>query len=252
MTLWVVAASSSVAASPGPGVVHDAGIAVPATVVEAPSAESSAATGESAVGWSTTASLEQLPLGEASTPLLRDTEAGSSGGGGWVLRTLSALGVVIFLMFGLRWLVTKASGVSGTFRAQLGAGGRAPSGVLFVLGRYPVSRGLSLVLVRIDRRVLLLSQSGDGFRTLSTFDDPERVASLVRASKDASGASASAGFAKLLKSLERDPSVTGESLPVGSDGNSTGDTGGVPTDVIVETKSRASNRASGRRTDLEA
>lgn len=164
---------------------------------------------------------EALSLGMPSEPALtRSGEASgsdSSSGlaGGWVVRTLGALGAVIALMLGLRWMLQHAGRASGSFRAQLGAGGRSPSGVLFVLGRYPVSRGMSLVLVRVNTRVLLLSQSAEGFRTLSELTDTDEVAQIIRQTEHAGGGSATAGFEKMLRSLAGDRTLLDE--PTGNE-----------------------------------
>lgn len=147
-------------------------------------------------------STETLPLGTR--------EGGGVSNGSWLARTAGALVLVIGLIFGVKWLMKKAAGTTGSFRGQLGAGGRAPSGVLFVLGRYPVSRGLTLVLVRLDRRVLLLSQSSDGFATLAEVTDAEEVASISRKCSDEAGTSAAARFASELGRARRDPAIVGE------------------------------------------
>jgi hypothetical protein len=65
--------------------------------------------------------------------------------------------------------------------------------VLEVLGRYPVGRGANLVLLKLDRRVLLLCQlHGKGgpqgaMSTLCEITDPEEVASILVKTRDAQG-----------------------------------------------------------------
>lgn len=130
----------------------------------------------------------------------------SSSAGSWT-RVLAALGVVIALIFVVRFVVKRAVATTG-LRGQFGAAGRAPSGVLEVLGRYPISRGQSLVLLRVDQRVLLLSQSGGGFRTLAHFDEPTDVASLLMKTRDEESESLSGRFKHMLSAFERDPSMT--------------------------------------------
>src|SRR5690606_17527054 len=107
------------------------------------------------------------PAGDSSPP---DLPPEPTAPASWT-RVLGALSVVIGLIFAVRFLVKRLASTGG-LRGQFGAAGRAPSGVLEVLGRYPISRGHSLVLLRVDQRVLLLSQSGAGFRALADFDDP--------------------------------------------------------------------------------
>lgn len=119
-----------------------------------------------------------------------------------LMRTVLACGVVVGLAVVAAWGVRKAAGSSGSLMATLGAGGRAPSGILSILGRYPVGRGQTLVLLQCDRRVLLLSQcrtrGGASFSTLAEFTDPIEVASLVAKSRDGGGHSAQAQFAAAL------------------------------------------------------
>ena len=60
----------------------------------------------------------------------------------------------------------------------LARGGR-PSGVLEILGRYPIARGQQLVLLRLVSRVVLLHQSRNGLTTLSEVTDSDEVAALL-------------------------------------------------------------------------
>ncbi len=170
---------------------------------------------------------ENKPLGEHraanragsnkdATPLRRDTgdaaqapntELGMANG---ATRTLAALAAVVGLILIVRWFVRRMSLRVGGLAGQLGAGGRAPSGVMEVLGRYPVGKGQSLVLLRLDRRVLLLSQSAQGFAALTEIDDPQEVASLVVKTADDESASLAARFKSILSSFERDPSLAGD------------------------------------------
>ncbi|MCX5689272.1 MAG: hypothetical protein NTV94_05690 [Planctomycetota bacterium] len=95
---------------------------------------------------------------------------------------LGALGLVIASILAIGALVRRVAPASGLMGA-LGARGRAPSGVLEVLGRYPVSRGSMLVLLKLDRRVLLVNQAcgrgGTTMTTLTEITDPAEVAALV-------------------------------------------------------------------------
>lgn len=123
------------------------------------------------------------------------------------LRVLGALTVVVALIFAMRAALGRIASRGG-LRAQLGAGGRAPSGILEVLGRYPVSRGQTLVLLRLDQRVMLLGQSSSGFRTLADFTDPSEVASLLMRTRDEDSESLSGRFRHMLSKFERDPAMT--------------------------------------------
>lgn len=126
--------------------------------------------------------------------------------GHWTVRTAAGLGVLAAMLWGLKWSA-KRLGAGLGLAAQLGPAGRAPQGLLEVLGRYPVSRGHSLVLLKLDRRVLLLGQSPSGFTTLSELTDAEDVASVLTKAADADGASMSRRFSELLRGMERDPSL---------------------------------------------
>lgn len=155
---------------------------------------------------------ERLPIGSAAasrTERAASAAGGASGGasdGGWALRTIGALTITLGAIFATRWGLRKLA-VSGGLAGQLGAGGRAPSGVLEVMARYPVGRGQTLVLLRMDRRVLLLSQTSQGFSTLAEVTDAEEVASLIVRTRDEEGESLSSRFAGVLRSMERDEAV---------------------------------------------
>lgn len=131
----------------------------------------------------------------------------SSIGSDPVLRTIGSLAFVIAIIFGLRWFLTRTSRITGGLRSQLGAGGRAPAGILQILARYPIARGQTLVLLKLDRRVLLLNQTPEGFKTLSEVVDVDEVASILRACRDEEGISMASRFSSLLRGFERDPSI---------------------------------------------
>jgi len=122
---------------------------------------------------------------------------------------LSSVALPLVLVIGLACLC--AAVLRRAMAAQGGLSGpaRAPAGILEVLGRYPLSRGQGLVLLRVDRRVLLLSQqaglrgAGPGLATLAEFTDPEDVASILAKVQDAEGQSATARFRALLQAAER-------------------------------------------------
>lgn len=159
---------------------------------------------------------ESLPLGAPRTRV-RGEGAGAGGApasGGfvnhWLVRTVAALSMVIGLILLMRAVIRRVALGSGSVIGQLGAGGRAPSGVLSVLGRYPVARGQTLVLLRMDRRVLLLNQTSNGFTTLAEVTDPEEVASLLIKTRDDEGDSMAHRFGALLRRMERDPSIMDE------------------------------------------
>ena len=195
-------------ASPLPTAIPTAGSRESSTApASASAAESRAAEAKTPLG-----PPPKAARGEANrTP----DRAGASGDGDeWMLRTGGALALVLALIFGARAVVKRAAGRAGLL-GQLGAGGRAPSGILEVLGRYPAGRGQTLVLLRMDRRALLLSQSNAGFSLLAQVDDPDEMASLLVQARDAEGDSMAERFRGLLRSMERDPLIMGEADEAG-------------------------------------
>jgi flagellar biogenesis protein FliO len=127
------------------------------------------------------------------------------------VRTLGALGVVTGLALAGWVIVRLLARAQGGLAATLGPAGRAPSGVLEILGRYPLGRAQTLVLLRIDRRVLLLSQTATGrlgagaaFTTLCEITEPEDVASILVKSRDDESAENSSRFNSLLSRFNQD------------------------------------------------
>lgn len=127
---------------------------------------------------------ESRPLGMPSSDSA-GTVDGITGGAGSFITTFASLlavvGLIIVCAVIYKWLASKAGGLAG----QVGAGGKSPAGILSVLGRYPLGRGQTLVLLQVDRRILLLCQSASGrfgrvitTSTLSEIADPDEVASI--------------------------------------------------------------------------
>lgn len=156
-----------------------------------------------------------IPLGGSPTrPVSGSTENASSpettsamSASPW--RTVGALALVVVMIVAAGWGLRVLARRHGGLVAGLSAGGRAPAGLLEVLGRYPVGRGQTLVLLKLDRRVLLLSQSAgirgsSGFRTLCEVTDPDEVASILVKSRDAEGESLAARFRTLLGRADRE------------------------------------------------
>lgn len=169
------------------------------------------------------------PVAAATEPLAATPTAGARGSSwmsGTSIRTMLALlgvvGIAVVAMAAIRKLARTRGGLAGS----LGAGGRAPAGVLEVLGRYPVSAGVTLVLLRVDRRILLLSQTSrgwgrgggaGGFSTLCEITDAEDVASLLVKVRDDQGESIAKRFEGLLREADQrvtDAEVEREQQPV--------------------------------------
>ena len=122
---------------------------------------------------------ERLPLGHTPVDVVGAEPAVEQVDRSGVLETtvseamrvgLPLLGVV-GLMIAIGVVVRRVGG-------PLARGGR-PSGVLEVLGRYPIARGQQLVLLRLVSRVVLLHQTRNGLSTLSEVTDADEVAALL-------------------------------------------------------------------------
>jgi flagellar biogenesis protein FliO len=129
---------------------------------------------------------------------------------GWG-QTIIALGGVLLLIFGVAQVFKRLSRSQGGLAGQIGAGGSAPSGILEVMGRYPISTGLTLVVLKFDRRVLLVASSaatrgkhakGASMQTLCELSDPEDVASILLKARSASGESIAHSFERALQDAD--------------------------------------------------
>lgn len=122
--------------------------------------------------------------------------------GGW-LRVIGATALVVGLIVVAGTVLKRAAGASGAIHN----GSRSPSGILQVLGRYPIGSGQQLLLLKADSRVILLGQTPAGLRrsgaltTLAEFVDPEDVASILMKVRDAEGESVDARFRELVASF---------------------------------------------------
>lgn len=148
------------------------------------------------------AAVDRTERGEAVKP----TE--NAGTGVSLMSMAAPLAVVLGVIILGAAVVKKLAARQGGLAGSIGAGGKAPSGILEVLGRYPIARGQSLVLLRVDRRVLLLSHitglrgSSGGFQTLCEITDAEDVASILLKVNEAEGAGPAAKFEQMLKTYE--------------------------------------------------
>jgi hypothetical protein len=126
-----------------------------------------------------------------------------------VLRTVVSLGGVLALVMGAAFLLKRMARAHGGLLGAAGPGGRAPAGVLEVLGRYPLSRGQTLILLKLDRRILLISQAAGGrfgnasLATLCEITDPDEIASILVKVRDDEGDSMARRFQSVLGSADR-------------------------------------------------
>lgn len=127
------------------------------------------------------------------------------------IQTIAALAGVILLILGLGQVYKRLARSQGGLAGQLGAGGSAPSGIIEVVGRYPISKGMTLVVLKFDRRVLLLSHASPtkgkngqagAMQVLSELTDPEDIASILIKSRGASGDLIAQSFEQTLREAD--------------------------------------------------
>ena len=155
---------------------------------------------------STSRSAERKPLGRAASEATPAASPSTSAVSTGISRTTLALAAVLALIF-LIAMVVKRLPRHGTLGAALAAAGRAPSGVLEVLGRFTLSRGVTLILLKIDRRVVLISQTGNrstaSISTVLELSDPDEVASILTKCRGDAGESLAARFESTLGRADR-------------------------------------------------
>lgn len=158
-----------------------------------------------------TASDPTNPPSQIASP---STVSGGSGGAGAlsnpIVRTGVALSGVLLLIVVLATIARALARKNGTLASALGAS-RAPSGIIEILGRYPLARGQTLLLLKLDRRILLVGQTHSRLRggqgslaTLADISDAEDVASILLRAQDDESARTAARFKSLLDRFDRD------------------------------------------------
>ena len=108
--------------------------------------------------------------------------ADATGGPGELIRVGAALGAVLAIAV-----------VAARFGRRFGSVARAgrPAGVLEIMARYPVGRGQHLLVLRFDRRLLLVHQAGGRMERITEVSGADEVASLLcRLEAGASGGEA--------------------------------------------------------------
>ena len=135
-----------------------------------------------------TLEIEQRPLGAPQESRALDIASGNDGAAtnhdnttydptqSEIVRVGLALGGVLALILLLRAVLRRMGATSGMSGAL---GGRRPSGVLEVLGRFPTGRKQSMVLLKLGRRLVLVHQTPTGMQSLAEVVDPDEVAALL-------------------------------------------------------------------------
>lgn len=96
----------------------------------------------------------------------------STSTGSWLLQTITALGVVIGLIFVVRFIYLKISGQTPV---------RSANRLVEVLSRSAIAPRHQVVLLRLGRRILVVGETQSGMNTLANIDDPQEVAALLGA-----------------------------------------------------------------------
>ncbi len=178
--------------------------------------EKSVKGGERVIGAGSAVDLKPRPLGmpKEQTPAAGRAAEGSGSAGAvlWsnpIVRTTGSLAIVLGLILLLAAVAKRASQKNGGLAQALGGGSR-PAGIIEVLGRYPIARGQTLILLKVDRRVLLLGQTAGKLRgasgalaTLCEIEDAESVASILGKVAEHEGESHGARFQSLLHAFDR-------------------------------------------------
>lgn len=160
---------------------------------------------------------EQLPLGPTDADAAGDGDrAGADAlGRNWMMNTLAALGVVIGLIFLLRWLA-KRSGLGGGVRVS------ASSPIVEVLSRTTVAPRSHIVLLRVGARILVVNDGTAGMRTLATVEDPDEVAGLLQSVETAKESSMSNSFGRVMSKLSNQWSTSDDAAELGNDESEAG------------------------------
>lgn len=138
---------------------------------------------------------ESLPLGAGEGALFggESTQAETSSlGDGWLLSTLASLGIVLAIVFGIRWILKRGGVVSPSVSS---------SSVVEVLSRTTVAPRSHVILMRVGQRILVVSDSSAGMRTLASVHEAEEVADLLGAVDASKATSMSQNFGSVMKKL---------------------------------------------------
>ena len=134
---------------------------------------------------------ESLPLGglPANRAQASSLPAEGPAGGSWILQTITALGIVLGLIFGLRYLLQRITGLRS-----------APTSgrLVEVLARSPIAPRTHLLFLRIQQRIIVACQSPAGLQTLTELTDPTEIVGILTQVQMGRSNSISDSFRQLL------------------------------------------------------
>jgi flagellar biogenesis protein FliO len=119
-------------------------------------------------------------------------------------RVLGALGIVIGLIFVLRWL--------GRFFFP-GVAGRGANRAIEVLSRSPLSPKQQLMLIRVGRRLIVVGDTGSQMSALCEITDPDEIAGLVGQLRDEKTTPTTRAFGAMFGSSRRAFETEADSAP---------------------------------------
>ncbi len=135
--------------------------------------------------------------GASTTPTPAPAQLAStpSPSGSWLLQTLTALALVIGLIFMLRVVMQKL----------FLPGGKSLSGrIVEVLARSTIGPKTQVLFLRINQRIVVVGQTPAGLNSLTTLEDPQDVAWLLEQVQASRPRSITTGFRQLLHRFDKD------------------------------------------------
>lgn len=148
-----------------------------------------------------------MPSPRKAVPMARRREASSTarrGSLGTLLSVLGALGIVLGLFLLLVWLLK---------RGLLGNARPLPPEVVQSLGRASFAGRQQLHLLRVGRKLVLVSVTAAGAETLTEITDREEVDRLAGLCQQRSDTSATVAFQQTLQRFSREPAPAGFAGP---------------------------------------
>ena|GEM_PF-5553871 len=140
---------------------------------------------------------ESKPLGTKSTPRSSGSgSAGSSDGSNWgMFQTIIALAFVVGLILVGKQVVLRLMGRPAAV---------SRSRVVEVLSRVSVGPRQHVMLIRLGGRIIVVGDSAGQMRLLANLDEPEEVASILKAVTSSKPTSVSESFNQLMGKFDQD------------------------------------------------